>query len=95
MTEVYKSVEDMMERLKKLELKEDRAKESIRKSYNKKIKNDPEFYAAEKKRVVAYITNRCKTDEEYRNKRNEKRREYNQKKRDEKKKQESSESSTE
>ena len=40
--------------------------------YTKKIHNNKEFYEAEKKRVVAYINDRYKNDEEYR----EKRREY-------------------
>ena len=45
---------------------EERMRASVRKSYNKKIHNNPEFYEAEKKRVVAYIKNRYATDPEYR-----------------------------
>ena len=38
------------------------------KCYDNKIKNDPEFYAKEKKRVMEYMKNRYATDEEYRKK---------------------------
>ena len=37
------------------------------KFYEKKIKNNAEFYENEKKRVQAYMKNRYATDEEYRN----------------------------
>lgn len=36
--------------------------------YENKIKNNPEFYEKEKKRVVEYMRNRYANDEEYRNK---------------------------
>ena len=36
------------------------------KCYDKKIKNDAEFYEKEKKRVAEYMKNRYATDEEYR-----------------------------
>lgn len=36
------------------------------KYYDNKIKNNAEFYAKEKKRVVEYMRNRYATDEEYR-----------------------------
>lgn len=90
MAEVYKSSgalsEDVLERLRKYELKEQRMKESVRKSYNKKISNNPEFYKSEKLRVAEYIRNRYKTDEEFREKRNQKRREeYARKKKNEEK----------
>jgi len=39
--------------------------------YTKKIHNDKDFYDEEKKRVVKYINNRYKNDEEYREKRKE------------------------
>ena len=39
--------------------------------YTKKIHSNKEFYDEEKKRVVAYINNRYKNDEEYREKRKE------------------------
>ena len=45
---------------------EERMRASVRKSYNNKIHNNPEFYEAEKKRVVAYIKNRYANDAEYR-----------------------------
>ena len=45
---------------------EERMRASVRKSYNNKIHNNPEFYEAEKKRVVAYIKNRYAKDPEYR-----------------------------
>ena len=90
MTEVYKSSgtpsEDVMERLKKYELKEQRMKESVRKFYNKKIHTDAEFYKTEKLRVAEYIRNRYNTDEEFREKRNQKRRDNYAKKKEEKKK---------
>jgi len=35
--------------------------------YESKIKNDLEFYAKEKKRVMLYMKNRYANDEEYRN----------------------------
>ena len=38
------------------------------KCYDRKIKNDAEFYESEKKRVSAYMKNRYATDEEYRKK---------------------------
>ena len=34
--------------------------------YDKKIKNDADFYEKEKKRVAEYMKNRYATDEEYR-----------------------------
>lgn len=71
---------------------EDRMRESVKKSYNKKIHNNPEFYAAEKKRVVAYIKNRYANDPEYRESFLRKKRENYHKRQAEKKKQESSES---
>ena len=36
------------------------------KCYDKKIKNDADFYEKEKKRVAEYMKNRYATDEEYR-----------------------------
>ena len=36
--------------------------------YENQIKNNPEFYEKEKKRVVEYMRNRYANDEEYRNK---------------------------
>lgn len=45
---------------------EERMRTSVRKSYNNKIHTNPEFYEAEKKRVVAYIKHRYATDPEYR-----------------------------
>ena len=39
--------------------------------YNQKIKNDPEFYSQEKKRVVAYLVKRYNNDEEFREKKKE------------------------
>ena len=36
------------------------------KCYDKKIKNDADFYEKEKKRVTEYMKNRYATDEEYR-----------------------------
>ena len=36
------------------------------KCYDKKIKNDAEFYEKEKRRVAEYMKNRYATDEEYR-----------------------------
>lgn len=39
---------------------------ATKKCYNKKIKENPEFYAKEKKRVVEYMKNRYANDEEYR-----------------------------
>ena len=38
------------------------------KCYDRKIKNNAEFYESEKKRVSAYMKNRYATDEEYRKK---------------------------
>ena len=35
------------------------------KCYDKKIKNDADFYEKEKKRVAEYMKNRYATDEEY------------------------------
>ena len=37
------------------------------KCYNRKIKNNAEFYESEKNRVSAYMKSRYATDEEYRN----------------------------
>ena len=37
------------------------------KCYDRKIKNNAEFYETEKKRVSAYMKNRYAIDEEYRN----------------------------
>ena len=34
--------------------------------YQARLKNDPEFYASEKKRVAEYMKNRYTNDEEYR-----------------------------
>jgi len=45
---------------------EDRMKEACKKYYNNKIHDNPEFYEKEKKRVVNYISNRYRNDEEYR-----------------------------
>ena len=39
--------------------------------YANKIHTNPEFYEAEKKRVVKYLVNRYNTDEEYKNKKKE------------------------
>lgn len=84
MTQEYKSSEDVLERLKKYELKEQRMKEAVRKAYNKKIHSNQEFYKLEKLRVAEYIRNRYKTDDEFREKRNQKRREEYAKKKAEK-----------
>jgi pyrroloquinoline quinone (PQQ) biosynthesis protein C len=43
----------------------DRMRIATAKCYNKKIKENPEFYEAEKKRVQAYIKNRYANDPEY------------------------------
>ena len=43
----------------------DRMRIAVVKCYNKKIKENPEFYEAEKKRVQAYIKNRYATDPEF------------------------------
>ena len=64
----------------------DRMRIATAKCYNKKIKQDPEFYAAEKKRVQAYIKNRYATDPEYKQKVLEQKRVYYLKKKAEKKK---------
>lgn len=45
---------------------EERMRESVKRCYNKKIHTNPEFYAAEKKRVATYIRNRYQTDPEFR-----------------------------
>ena len=39
--------------------------------YTCKIHSNPEFYEAEKKRVVKYLVERYNTDEEYKNKKKE------------------------
>lgn len=44
----------------------DRMREATKKCYNKKIKENKEFYEKEKKRVQAYIKNRYANDDEYR-----------------------------
>jgi len=41
---------------------------SSAKCYDKKIKNDIDFYEKEKKRVAEYMKNRYANDENYRNK---------------------------
>lgn len=46
------------------------------KIYNRKIKENPEFYEAEKKRIVCYQNNRYNTDDEYREKTKKYMREY-------------------
>lgn len=45
----------------------DNKQSSSAKYYDNKIKNDAEFYAKEKKRVMDYMKNRYAMDEEYRN----------------------------
>ena len=53
----------------KEEIIEDIKKQSASaKCYDKKIKNDADFYEKEKKRVAEYMKNRYATDEEYTNK---------------------------
>jgi len=64
---------------------EERMRASVRKSYNNKIHTNPEFYEAEKKRVVSYIKNRYANDPEYRENLLRKKREYYAKKKAEKK----------
>lgn len=39
--------------------------------YDNRIKNDPEYYAKEKKRITEYMVNRSRNDEEYRKRRSE------------------------
>lgn len=45
---------------------QERMREATKRCYNKKIKENKEFYEKEKKRVQAYIKNRYALDEEYR-----------------------------
>jgi flagellum-specific peptidoglycan hydrolase FlgJ len=75
----------MTEDIIKLPL-EERMRIATRKCYNKKIKEDPEFYKAEKKRVQEYIKNRYATDPEYKAKILEQKRASYYKKKAEKKK---------
>ena len=44
------------------------SKNAAKKYYSKKIRVDPEFYAAEKARIKEYKNNRYKTDPEFREK---------------------------
>lgn len=44
------------------------------KRYQARLKEDPEFYASEKKRVAEYMKNRYANDEEYRKKTQEQKR---------------------
>ena len=53
------------------------------KYYNAKIKNNPEFYEKERRRVCEYIHNRYNTDEEYKQKILQQKKEYYQKKKQE------------
>lgn len=57
----------MTEVITKLPL-EDRMRIASAKCYRKKIKEYPEFYEAEKKRVQEYIKNRYATDPEFKEK---------------------------
>jgi hypothetical protein len=53
------------------------------KYYNAKIKNNPEFYEKERRRVCEYIHNRYNNDEEYKQKILQQKKEYYQKKKQE------------
>ena len=54
------------------------------KYYNAKIKNNPEFYEKERRRVCEYIHNRYNNDEEYKQKILQQKKDYYQKKRSKK-----------
>lgn len=45
--------------------KAERLRDNSKRCYNKKIKINPEFYAAEKERIKAYKKDRYKNDPEY------------------------------
>ena len=49
-------------------IKQVKVKSACAKFYEKKIKNDAEFYAKEKKRVAEYMKERYKTDDAYKEK---------------------------
>ncbi len=51
-----------------IDKKNQQAKDACKKYYQKKIREDPEFYAAEKARIKEYKNDRYKTDPEFREK---------------------------
>lgn len=55
-------------------------RKAAKKCYGKKIRTDPEFYAAEKQRIKNYKNERYKNDPEYALKMKEKSRQYYQQK---------------
>lgn len=49
----------------KASVRAEKYRQAAKKFYSKKIKDDPEFYAAEKERIKSYKKNRYKNDPEF------------------------------